>query len=176
MAPGVADLVAELAGPELSALANAVERLCLFADGREINEDDVGECVVRLRPTTVWELGNAVGRRDLAAALAVLHQVYDAQDRGVRLVGALAWSTRQLLRFEAALRSGLPPAEAAAQAGVPPFRAHELARQVRTVSRRGIEAWLETLASVDLALKGGSRRPPKSILEQAIIQACTARR
>ena len=66
--------------------------------------------------------------------------------------------------------------EAAAQAGVPPFRAQELARQVRTVSRRGIEAWLETLAGVDLALKGGSRRPPKSILEQAIIQACTAGR
>jgi DNA polymerase-3 subunit delta len=172
--PAVADLIAELAGPELSGVSNAVEHVCLFAGPRTITEDDVAECVVRLRPTEVWELGNAVGRRDLGAALATLDRVYDPQDRGIRLVGVLAWSARRLLRFEAALTAGLPLEQAAAHAGAPAFVARDLARQLKQTTPRALEEWLETLAEVDQALKGGSRRPPKAILEYALVQTCRA--
>src|SRR5258706_14669598 len=95
LAPGVADLLAELAGPDLSAVADALERVSLFAGaGVVITEDHVAECVVRLRPATVWQLVDAVGRRDAGAALTALADVYDPQDRGLRLVGLLAWSAR----------------------------------------------------------------------------------
>jgi DNA polymerase-3 subunit delta len=177
VAPGVADLIAELAGPELAAVADAVERVTLFvAAGGEVTEDAVAECIVRLRPTTVWELVGAVGRRDVGAALRALHGVYDPQDRGLRLVGLLAWSTRQLLRFEAASRAGLPPPEAAKRAGAPPFKARELADQVRRFPRADLERWLEVLAGLDLALKGGSKRPPQAVLEHAIIALSENRR
>ena len=170
----VAELIGELAGPDLSDVAHAVERVSLYAGQREITEADVAECVVRLRPTEVWDLGNAVGRRDLGAALATLDRVYDNQDRGLRLVGVLAWAARRLVRFEAALRAGLSAERAADQAGAPPFVARELAQQVRRTSPQALERWLETLSDVDLALKGGSRRPPKSVLEHAIISSCRA--
>ncbi len=176
LAPGVADLIAELAGPDLAPVADALERVCLYAgEGAEVTEDVVAECIVRLRPTTVWELVGAVGRRDAGAALATLDRVYDPQDRGLRLVGLLAWSARQLLRFESATRSGLAPPEAAKAAGAPPFKARELADQVRRIPRRDLERWLETLAAVDLALKGGSKRPPKAVLEHAILGLCRSR-
>jgi DNA polymerase-3 subunit delta len=169
----VADAVAELAGPELSPLVDAVERLCLYAgQGEEITEDAVAECVVRLRPSTVWELVGAVGRRDLGAALAALDRVYDPADRGLRLLGVLAWSTRQLIRFEAAQKRGLKPAEAATEAGVPPFKARDLAQQLRGISRADLERWLVCLASLDAELKGGSRRPPKSSVERTILLLC----
>jgi DNA polymerase-3 subunit delta len=176
LAPGVAELIAELAGPELSAVADALERVCLYVGAdAEVTEDAVAECIVRLRPATVWELVGAVGRRDVGAALSTLDSVYDPHDRGLRLVGVLAWSTRQLLKFEAATRAGLPPPEAAKRAGAPPFKARELAEQVKLVPRRDLERWLETLAGVDFALKGGSRRPPKAVLEHAILAMCQAR-
>lgn len=176
LSPGVADLIAELAGPELGAVSDALERVCLFA-GRsaEVTEDHVAECVVRLRPTTVWELVDAVGRRDAGAALSTLAGVYDPSDRGLRLVGVLAWSARQLLKFESASRAGASPEEAAKRAGAPPFKARDLAKQVQRVSRPELEAWLETLASLDLALKGGSKRPPRAVLEHAILALCTAK-
>src|SRR5262249_15372361 len=101
--PDIAGLVAELARPQLAQLAGAVDRLCLFVgENADITEDAVAECVVKLRPSTVWELVGAVGRRDLGAALAALDRVYDPADRGLRLLGVLAWSTRQLVRFDAA--------------------------------------------------------------------------
>jgi DNA polymerase III subunit delta len=175
LAPGVADLVAELAGPDLAPVADAVERLCLYAGaGETVTEEHVAECLVRLRTASVWQLVDAVGRRDVARALATLHEVYDPEDRGIRLVGVLAWSARQLVKFESATRAGLAPEAAAQRAGAPPFKARELARQVQRIPKDELERWLETLAAVDLALKGGSKRPPKAVLEQAIVALCSS--
>jgi DNA polymerase-3 subunit delta len=169
----VADLLAELTGPELSPVADAVERLCLYVgDGHEILEDSVATCIVRLRAASVWELVAAVGRRDAGAALAALADVYDPQDRGLRLLGVLAWSTRQLLRFDSALRSGASPDQAAIRAGAPPFKARELSQQVKALPRADLERWPELLARLDLELKGGTRRPPQAVLESAILKLC----
>jgi DNA polymerase-3 subunit delta len=173
--PGVADLIAELAGPELGPVTDALERCCLYAgSGNTVTEDVVAECVVRLRAKTVWELVGAVGKRDPGAALSALAEVYDPQDRGLRLLGVLAWSTRQMLRFESGLSEGLSPNDAAVRAGAPPFKARELAEQVKRIARVDLERWLETLAELDYALKGGSKRPAQSVLEHGILKLCRA--
>jgi DNA polymerase-3 subunit delta len=175
LAAGTPELLAELCGPELSPVADALERVSLFVgSGNTVTEDAIAECIVRVRPTTVWELVGAVGRRDVGAALEALNEVYDPHDRGLRLVGVLAWSARQLLKFESAIRAGLPPAEAAARAGAPPFKARELSQQVRAIARADLERWPSVLAGVDRSLKGGSRRPPKAVLEAAVIELCRA--
>jgi DNA polymerase-3 subunit delta len=171
LAAGVADLIAQFVGPELAPVADAVERLCLYAGAREVTEEDVTECLVRIRAATVWQLVDAVGQRDLSGALTALDEVFEPNE-GPRLVGLLAWSTRQLLRFEAALTRGMPAEEAARLAGAPPFKARQLREQVKRTTRPDLETWLERLAQVDLALKGGSKRPPKAVLEHAIITVC----
>lgn len=171
IARDVADAVAELAGPELSPVADAVERLCLYVgpDG-EITEDAVAACVVRLRPSTVWELVGAVGRRDVGAALAALERVYDPADRGLRLLGVLAWSTRQLVKFEAAIRAGKKPGDAAIAVGAPPFKARELAEQVKGLSRADLAQFVLSLAALDGDLKGGSKRLPEASLTQTVLE------
>lgn len=169
----VAALLAELCGPELSQVNDALERLSLYVGANNpITEDAAAECVVRVRPTTVWELVSAVGERDAGRALGALEQVYEPQDRGLRLLGVLAWQTRQLLKFESAVRQGASIEEAAKFAGAPPFKGRDLARQVKQIPREHLESWLPALARVDLELKGGSQRPPKAILEHALIDLC----
>lgn len=176
LSPAVADLLVELLGPELSPIDDALERLSLYiGDAVEITEEAVAECVVQVKPSTVWELVGAVGRRDVGSALSALARVYDPQDRGLRLLGVLAWSIRQLLRFAAATAEGLSATEATKRAGAPPFKANDLARQTRGLSQEDLAGYLETLAAVDLALKGGSRRPPRAVLEAAIVSLCSSR-
>jgi DNA polymerase-3 subunit delta len=170
--PGVADLIAELAGPDLAPIVDAVERLCLYAGPeRAVSEDMVGECVVRLRTKTVWELTGAVARRDAGAALSALADVFDPSE-SVRLIGLLAWSTRQLVRFEAALRDGASSSEAAQRAGAPPFRARELEQQVKAIPRAVLESWLGQLCEMDRDLKGGSRLPARALLERGVLELC----
>jgi len=177
VAPGAADLIAEVVGTDLAALVDAIERLCLYVGiNGQIDEDTVGICLVRIKTSTVWELVGAIGQRDLGRALAALDSVYDPRDRGLPIVGTLAWSARQLLRFESSLRAGMSPPKAAQAAGAPPFRANELADQCKKTSRADLERWLEVIAQVDLALKGASRRPPKAVLEHAIMSLCKSQR
>lgn len=173
LAPGAAEMIAEFAGPSLSQLSDALERLSLYVGSSgTIDEEAVAMSLVRLKPTTVWELVGAVARRDRGQAIKALAEVYDPQDRGLRLVGVLAWQTRQLLKFEAAMRAGLGPQEACKAAGAPPFKARDLSQQVRSIPRQQLESWLPVLSGVDRALKGGSKRPPKAILEHALFELC----
>jgi DNA polymerase III subunit delta len=177
IAPATSELIAEVVGTELAGLVDAVERLCLYVGAKgTIDEDDVGVCLVRVKTSSVWELVGAIGQRDLGRALAALDAVYDPRDRGLPIVGTLAWSARQLLRFESALRSGMSPPQAAQAAGAPPFRANELADQCRKTTRQELERWLEAIARVDLALKGASKRPPKAVLEHAVLSLCRSAR
>ncbi len=173
LAPGVAELLADLAGPDLARLDDALERLSLYVGSApEIDDDAVSECIVGVKSSSVWELVGAAGRRDLGSALAALARVYDAKDRGLPLLGTLAWSTRQLIKFSGAVSRGMNPADAAKAAGAPPFKAAELAQQCRNLSPRELERWLATLSTLDLDLKGGSKRPPQALLETALIAMC----
>lgn len=176
ISPSIADLIVEVTGVELPTLTDAVERLVLYVGpGKEIDEVAVTTCLTRLQTSTVWELVGAVARKDIGTALRAVEMVYDPHDRGLPLVGVLAWSARQLVRFEAAIRSGASPTEAAQRAGAPPFKARELADQVKLLSRAELERWLEMLARVDLCLKGGTKRPPKAVIEEAVMALCRPR-
>ncbi|HEY2511011.1 MAG TPA: DNA polymerase III subunit delta, partial [Polyangiaceae bacterium] len=100
------------------------------------------------------------------------------RDRGLPLLGALAWSIRQLARYQAAVAQGVSPDEAARKAGVfQPFRARELATKARGFRAKEVERWLLVLAETDVALKS-SRRPADAILEDMLTRMCgvTARR
>ncbi len=176
MDEGTADLLAEIAGPELAYVSDAIERLALYVgEGKPIGEDDVSTCIARVRTADTWELVGAVGQRDLAKALAALNDVYDARDRGLPLLGALAWSIRQLARFQAATAGGASVDEAAKRAGVfQPFRARELATRARAVKQKDVERWILVLAETDVALKS-SRRPADAILEDMLLKLCRAK-
>ena len=124
--------------------------------------------VTRVRPTTVWQLIDAVGKLKLGPVLALLAEVYDPRDRGLPLLAILGSSVRQLAKFDAARRSGANEQEAAQRAGVPPFRIGPVAALSGAVPRGTFVRWLRLLAETDLALKG-SRRAPQAVLEKLVI-------
>lgn len=168
----VAELLAEIAGPELGYVSDCVERLSLYVGrGGAITEDAVATIVTRVRQSSVWELLDAVGRRNTAAALAILADVFDQRDGGLKLLGAVAWGTRQMVKFDSALRAGADPREAAQRAGMAPFKAHDTARTLKGMSPATLPTWLRLLAETDLALKS-SKRPAQAILETMLIEMC----
>jgi DNA polymerase III subunit delta len=172
--PGASDLIAEVVGSDLSVLGDLVERLCLFLGGKgQITEETVGTLIPVVRPSTVWELVEAVAERNISRALGSLSKIYDPQDRGLGIVSILLWSTRQLVGFEAARSAGASSTDAAKAANIPPFRTSKVENQLRRLSRAELERWFCVLRDVDIALKGGSKRPAQAILECAIIELCS---
>lgn len=168
----VADHLAEIAGPELGYVADAVERLSLFVgEGKPITDDAVATMVTRVRSSTVWELLDALARRQLDRALATLADVVDPREGGLKLLGTVAWSVRQLVKLDAALKAGQSLEDAAKSAGVPPFRARDVQATLKSLPRGTLNGWLGLLAEADRALKS-SRRPAQAILETMVISMC----
>jgi DNA polymerase-3 subunit delta len=171
----VAELLAALSGPDLAAVADCIERLSLYVGaGNRIDEGAVGTCVARIRTADTWALVDAVGARDLGRALRTLSDAYDPRERGLPILGAIAWSIRQLATYQASLASGASPADAARRAGAfQPNRARELAAKARAVRPKEVERWILVLAETDLALKS-SRRAPDVVLEEMLTRLCRA--
>lgn len=170
--PDVADHLAEIAGPELGYVADAIERLSLFVgEGKPITEDAVATMVTKVRPSNVWDLIDALTRRRLDKAMATLADVVDTKDGGLPLLGLVASNVRKMLKMESALRAGANPQEAAMRAGVPPFKAQETAQALKALPRGTLAAWVRLLAEADRALKG-SKRSPQAVLETMVIAMC----
>lgn len=171
--PDVCELVAEISGPDLSTLDDVLERLSLYVGpDQPITEEAVSVCVTRVRLADTWKLVDAVSAKDLGTALTLFADVYDPRDRGLPLVGALAWSLRQLLKLKSALDGGAGLDEAAKRAGIfPTFRAREHQQKLRAFRPRELERWLLVIQETDLALKS-SRRPPEAILEDMLTRLC----
>lgn len=174
---GSAELLAELLGPELSPVADALERLSLYVGpDAPIDGSAIAAVVTRVRQETVWALVDALAEQDLAGALGALADAYDPRDHGLPLLGAVTWRVRQLIKFESALASGGGDAGGAARAaGVAPFKAREVQRVVRTLPPGTLDRWLMLLAEADLALKG-SRRPGAEVLATMLVDMCRRHR
>lgn len=171
--PEVCDLIAEIAGPDLSYLDDVLERLSLYVgEGNPITEDAVSVNVTRVRLADTWNLVDAASTKDLGRVLALFADVYDPRDRGLPLVGAIAWSLRQLLKLQSALASGAGIDEAARRAGIyPAFKARDHAQKLKAFRPRELERWLVVVQETDLALKS-SRRPADAILEEMFTRLC----
>lgn len=171
--PDTCELIAEIAGPDLSYLDDVLERLSLYVGlGAAITEDAVATCVTRVKLADTWKLVDAASTKDLGKVLALFADVYDPRDRGLPLVGAIAWSLRQLLKLDAALQDGASVDDAARRAGIyPAFKARDLARKLKAFRPHELERWLVVVQSTDIALKG-SRRPPDAILEEMFVRLC----
>jgi DNA polymerase-3 subunit delta len=174
--PDVAELLSEISGPDLATLDDALERLALYV-GKDnpIGEEAVAACVTRVRLADTWKLVDAASTKDLGKVLALFADVYDPRDRGLPLVGAIAWSLRQLLKLDAALKEGASLDEAARRAGIyPTFRAREHAQKLKAFRPRELERWLVVVQETDMALKS-SRRSADAILEEMFARLCSKR-
>ncbi len=159
--PETASLVAELVGPEVSPVADAIERLSLYVGkGNPIDEEAVRQCVTRIRAADTWGVVAAVQRRDVAGALATLKEAYDPRDRGLPMLGAIAWSIRQLAKYKSALDDGAGSGEASRRAAAfSPQRARELGERARAVKPRDLERWLTVLAETGSRAQGEQAGP-----------------
>lgn len=63
-------------GPDQALLAQEIEKLiCYAGERKEITREDVEALCHRQQPETIWQLGEALFRRDAAAALHIVHSL-----------------------------------------------------------------------------------------------------
>jgi DNA polymerase III subunit delta len=97
----------ERVGADSRMIMSEVEKLSLYVLGRrEERPDDLAAVVSAARESLVWDLPDAVGRRELPDAMRILRQLLFQREQPVRLVSALGDRIRDLRLYRFAIDQG----------------------------------------------------------------------
>jgi DNA polymerase-3 subunit delta len=173
-----ADAARELAdalGADMMLIASELEKLLLYAFGRErITLGDVETMVLSAKQRSLYELTDAISSHDRARSLALLQGLLNSSDAGEdAAIGHLYMLARTFRQMLVILEKNVRDSRAIWQAlwqgfRMPPFAADDLIRQARRFkSRRGLTRALRLIARADLELR--SSPPDKRLVLERLV-------
>jgi len=154
---GALKRVVDAAGADLRTLASEFEKLMLYA-GEEKNIPDavINDLVGASRQQSIFDLTNAVGRRDRTGALRSMGNLLGMGEHPLVVVTMLARHCRQTLIAIEGLRAGKNPRDIAADAQIPPFAMEQFIGNARAVNQNTVKDMYIRLAEIDRQLKSSS--------------------
>ncbi len=149
-------VLAALIGTDLRLLDQEIEKLLVYADGREIDIEDVQALVSRARQTSIFDLVDCVGRRETDRALRLLHRMLDDEAHPLYLLTMLARQVRILIQVKELQAQGRNPQEMANQLKLHPYVVEKGSAQAKNFDMAELEAAHERIVETDWAIKTGA--------------------
>ena len=149
----MAEVVAELTGPDLSSMDSALDKLSLYTAGAALQSRDIRAVLDDTRSRSVFELTALLGGRDLPRALQALHRLLEGGDSPVGLVAMVARHFRIVLRVKSGLADGLRGSELARAAGCPPMFLSEYRQDAERFDPVRLNDIVGAIHDADRALK-----------------------
>ncbi len=176
----VARLLVDIVGEDPEQLATEVDKIATWAGEGAVGVREVEQLATGCAEIPGYELTDAWGRRDLAAALVscetLLERSGDPVSRTVpALVGLLVGHVGRVRDCQIFADEGLSAREAAARLKRHPFYVEKLYAQARNYEPDELRAAVVRLAALDHAVKGGSRLAVDLELERAVIDITRSR-
>ena len=173
--PEAARLLIEVVGDDPEELASEVDKIATWSAGEPVGTREIELLAAGCAEIPGYELTDAWGRRDLAAALAacqtLLERSGDPVSRTVpMLIGMLVAHVGRVRDCQAFAEEGLTPREAAARLKRHPFYVEKLYAQARNYGPDELRDAVVRLAELDHAVKGGSRLAVDLELERALVE------
>ena len=170
MSPDAARMLVESLGDDLRMLASEIDKLSTYVgEGGEIGGDDVRALTPVARQSKVFDLTDALARRDTSAALALLHELLANGESPLGIVALTAFQTRSLMQVKLLSDRGMPAHQIASAAGIAPFVVEKSLRLARRFTFAQLEAAHRTLLEIDTSLKR-SRMTPELALDLLVLE------
>lgn len=193
LGPNAARELVDALGADMMLVASEFEKLCLYAQGKQlltlagapahdppaITLGDVETMVLAAKQRSLYELTDAISRRDRPAALALLHGLLNASDGGEdSAIGHLYMLARTFRQMLIILEKNVRDSRAIWSVlwqgfRMPPFAADDLIRQARRYqSRSELTRALRLIARADLEVRSS---PPdkRLVLERLVLALAT---
>jgi len=167
-----ADALLRAVGPDLRRLEMEVDKIVAYAGERTtLDRDDVQSVVAGAAPTSVFDLLNAMGARDCAAALAALDGLLAD---GEQLTGVHAMAVRHLrmlISTRALLDRGATSAAIMRELKLQDWQARNAIRQAGRFEPIELTRALRDAAETDANLKSGQGEP-RVLFEMWLVGVC----
>jgi DNA polymerase III delta subunit len=169
-----ARILVEIVGEDPEELATEVDKIATWAAGEPVGVREIEQLAAGCAEIPGYDLTDAWGRRDLPGALAacqtLLERSGDPVSRTVpQLIGLLVGHVKRVRDCQLLAEEGLSAREAASRLKRHPFYVEKLYAQSRNYGTDELRGAVVRLASLDHAVKGGSRLAVDLELERALI-------
>ncbi len=160
VSPAAIRSLADLAGSDLWALDQELEKLALYAAGREIEEGDVRLMVSQVREASIFEAVDAMIEGRPQTALRLLAQLRDDGREPLYIIAMVERQLRLLALAHDAIERRLPQGELMRALGTSSdFVVRKTMEQARRHSRQDIALRYDRLLEADLSIKQGRSNP-----------------
>jgi DNA polymerase-3 subunit delta len=158
------------AGRNLQEIFGELSKLRNYLGERKvIDASDVAAVVSDSRVDSVFDLTDALGRRDRGEALRLLHRLLAEGVAPLLILAMIARHFRQLWKARALLEKGVPQKDMARRVGINPYFLKGILQQARHFPLDRFRQVFEELLEADLALKSSGGHPV-AVLERAILR------
>ncbi len=169
-----ASLLLELAGSDLQSLKMQIEKLSLYTgDKKGITRDDVAEAVADIKLFTIFEFTDALGNKNLEAALHSFRRMLELGETPVMILSMVARHFRILFRLKEDQEKGMPLDGTAKLFRLPPGILRNYLPQTKKFAWQELARIWKMLANLDYLLKS-SAAARELIFEQKIVELCRA--
>jgi DNA polymerase-3 subunit delta len=153
-----AAVLIDIVGENRNLLENQVEKLIEYVgDKDEITLKTIEELATKLRTYTIFDLFNALDKKDKAESLKIAYNLLDNSDMGI--IGIIAMLNKHftaLLRIDELEKSQMTKEERAKVTGTHPFYYQNLVNASRLYGLQQIAKALESIYSADVRVKTSS--------------------
>ncbi len=105
--PAAIELFISKVGADSRQIFNEVEKLALYTHGQSgVSEYDIDAIVVSSSESALWDIQDAVGKRQLSRALQILHRLLAQKESAIAIVTVIVNRVRELLVYREALDRG----------------------------------------------------------------------
>jgi DNA polymerase-3 subunit delta len=147
--------LAQLIGPDLSAIENELQKLAAYADGAVVEPEMVSEIVSAARETKIWDLTDAIVVGDERKALRTMRQLLTEDQPAPVLMFMIVRQFRQLVTVKDMRERGARPDDIQKASGVPSFRLAAVGNIASSFSWPLLRAAYGRLLEADLSVKRG---------------------
>ena len=161
--PQASRQLAAVVGTGLRLLDQEIVKLVTYTQsptgGQAITTADVEAVVPYAQAAVVFDLVDALGRRDGRTAAQTLHRLLDAGEHPLRLLAMIVRQFRLLIQVKELKAGGGTPRDIAQALRLHPFPARKLHTQATHFTAAQLEAVYRHLLDTDVAIKTGKIDP-----------------
>lgn len=157
--------LAQIIGPgDLRLLDGEIAKLVTYAGpGRAVTLQDVAQLVPYVQQAVIFDLVDALGRREGRQAAILLHRLLDAGENPLGILAMVVRQFRLMIMVKDLVGRGENPASLAQLLGIPRFVAQKLQAQSANFTLTQLERIYRYLLDLDVAIKTGNMTPETAL-------------
>lgn len=158
--PAAAEELVAFVGGNLRLLDQEIDKLIAYVDrAQPITEKEVRLLVSYVQEANIFEMVDALGRRNGQRALTLLHKLLEDGHPPLALLGMIVRQFRIMLQIKELEQRGVSRSEIGSRLSLHPYVVEKGGRQARNFSMKQLEQIYDKLVKTDWDIKTGRLNP-----------------